>query len=102
MKIVFQFNNSVNVRLSEQEAKMTPTALVIRYKIMLILLTTIQNIRKMACFWGQSSALSFECMKNTQMEVAIQLEMWLDIRREVCISNNSTTVLQYMYYIDYH
>lgn len=36
MKVVLQFNNSVNVRLSEKEAKMTPTALVIRYKIMLI------------------------------------------------------------------
>lgn len=41
---------------------MTPIALVIRYKIMLMLLTKIQNIRKMTCFGVQSSELSFECI----------------------------------------
>lgn len=39
---------------------MTPTALVIRYKIML--LTKIQNIRKMTHFQGQSSELTLECI----------------------------------------
>lgn len=39
---------------------MTPMALVIRYKIMLMLLIKIQNIRKMTCFGVQSSELSFE------------------------------------------
>lgn len=39
---------------------MTPMALVIRYKIMLMLLIKIQNIRKMTCFGVQRSELSFE------------------------------------------
>lgn len=40
-KQVFQFNNSVKVGLSEEEAKVTPKALGIMYETMLTLLPKI-------------------------------------------------------------
>lgn len=45
-KQVFQFNNSVKVGLSEEEAKVTPKALGIMYETMLTFLPKIQNIKK--------------------------------------------------------
>lgn len=41
---------------------MTPKALVIRYKTMLMLLLKIENTRKMTHFEEQSNELSFECV----------------------------------------
>lgn len=92
---VFQFNNSVKVELREEEAKMTPKALGIMYETMLMLPPKIQNIKKKkTCFGRQSNGYSFECIiyditKEYPDGHTIQLEIWLDFRREVFTSSSS-------------